>query len=109
MSGYHRDYLSQLIRKGDMRGVKIGRNWFTTEIEVKRYFASKKWISINKFFPVLYDLLASKIWVIIILVIIFIITLFLLFEASDPASYTVPGDFTEEENDEQVKKIFDIP
>jgi hypothetical protein len=37
ISGYHSDYLSALIRKGEMKGEKIGGNWFTTEEEIKNY------------------------------------------------------------------------
>lgn len=37
ISGYHQDYLSSLIRKNEIRGEKVGRNWFTTEEEIKNY------------------------------------------------------------------------
>jgi len=37
ISGYHSDYLSALIRKGEIKGEKIGGNWFTTEEELKNY------------------------------------------------------------------------
>ena len=42
MSGYTQDYLGFLIRKGEIRGVKKGRAWFTTEEEVKNYLFKKK-------------------------------------------------------------------
>lgn len=42
ISGYHSDYLSALIRKGEMRGEKIGGSWFTTEEEIKNYIFKKK-------------------------------------------------------------------
>lgn len=42
VSGYHPDYLSALIRKGEMKGEKIGGNWFTTEEELKNYAFKQK-------------------------------------------------------------------
>jgi len=49
ISGYHQDYLSALIRKKDIKGEKLGGNWFTTEEEIKKYIfkqktRNKKWI-----------------------------------------------------------------
>lgn len=49
ISGYHQDYLSLLIRKKEIKGEKLGGNWFTTEEEVKNYIFKqqirhKKWI-----------------------------------------------------------------
>ncbi len=41
-SGYHSDYLSALIRKGELRGEKIGGSWFTTEAEVNDYIFKQK-------------------------------------------------------------------
>ncbi len=48
ISGYHSDYLSALIRKGEMQGRKIGGNWFTSEEEIRNYIfkqetRNKKW------------------------------------------------------------------
>ena len=42
ISGYHSDYLSALIRKGELKGRKIGGNWFTTEEELKNYKFKQK-------------------------------------------------------------------
>ncbi len=42
ITGYHSDYLSALIRKGEMKGEKIGGNWFTTEEEIKDYIFKQK-------------------------------------------------------------------
>jgi hypothetical protein len=42
MTGYHPDYLSQLIRLGQLNGEKIGRNWFTTESALKKHIQKKK-------------------------------------------------------------------
>src|SRR3990167_10337324 len=49
ISGYHQDYLSSLLRKKEIKGGKMGGNWFTTEEEVKNYIfkqkiRNKKWI-----------------------------------------------------------------
>jgi hypothetical protein len=41
-SGYSQDYLGFLIRKGEIKGAKKGRSWFTTEEEVKNYLFKKK-------------------------------------------------------------------
>lgn len=42
ISGYTQDYLGYLIRTGEMKGVKKGRVWFTTEEAVKDYIFKKK-------------------------------------------------------------------
>lgn len=42
ISGYHQDYLSALIRKNEIKGQKMGGNWFTTEEEVKNYIFKQK-------------------------------------------------------------------
>lgn len=42
MSGYTQDYLGYLIRQGEMKGIKKGRVWFTTEEDVKDYIFKKK-------------------------------------------------------------------
>ena len=42
ISGYTQDYLGYLIRKGEIRGVKKGRVWFTTVEDVKDYTFKKK-------------------------------------------------------------------
>lgn len=47
-SGYSQDYLGFLIRKGEIKGMKKGRVWFTTEEEVKNYLFKKK-VRQNKF------------------------------------------------------------
>ncbi len=42
ITGYHSDYLSALIRKGEIKGEKVGGNWFTTEEEIKDYIFKQK-------------------------------------------------------------------
>ena len=42
ISGYSQDYLGYLIRSGEIKGVKKGRVWFTTEEEVNNYIFKKK-------------------------------------------------------------------
>jgi len=42
MSGYTQDYLGFLVRKGEIKGMKKGRAWFTTEEEIKNYIFKKK-------------------------------------------------------------------
>jgi hypothetical protein len=47
-SGYSQDYLGFLIRNGEIKGMKKGRVWFTTEENIKNYIFKKK-VSRNKF------------------------------------------------------------
>lgn len=42
ISGYHQDYLSFLIRKGQLKGQKIGHNWFLEEAELRSFLSQKK-------------------------------------------------------------------
>ena len=42
LSGYSQDYLGFLIRKGEVKGIKKGRVWFTTEEEINNYLFKKK-------------------------------------------------------------------
>lgn len=42
LSGYTQDYLGFLVRKGEIKGIKKGRVWFTTEEEVNNYLFKKK-------------------------------------------------------------------
>lgn len=42
ISGYHSDYLSALIRKGELKGEKIGGSWFTTEEAINDYIFKQK-------------------------------------------------------------------
>lgn len=47
ISGYHPDYLSALIRKGELPGQKVGRTWCTTEAAIRRYLYRQKFRSRN--------------------------------------------------------------
>ncbi|MDX1535339.1 MAG: helix-turn-helix domain-containing protein [Candidatus Spechtbacterales bacterium] len=42
ISGYHRDYLGQLIRNDKIHGFKRGGSWFTTQKELYSYLHRKK-------------------------------------------------------------------
>ena len=42
ISGYHSDYLSALIRKGELKGTKVGSNWCTTLEDIKEYKFKQK-------------------------------------------------------------------
>ncbi len=42
MSGYTQDYLGYLIRTGEMKGKKLGRNWVTTQEELNNYIFKRK-------------------------------------------------------------------
>lgn len=41
ISGYHRDYLSFLIRKGELKAERIGRNWFLSKGELGIFLKKK--------------------------------------------------------------------
>jgi excisionase family DNA binding protein len=77
ISGYHQDYLGQLIRKGKIKGKKIGRDWFILEEEIKKFNPfSKKWILIKDFFQPLQDLSKLKLGILFVLLIIVFIFVF---------------------------------
>lgn len=42
ISGYHPDYLSYLIRKGKVKGVRVGKSWLTTRESVLHYLSETK-------------------------------------------------------------------
>jgi hypothetical protein len=42
ISGYTQDYLGYLIRRGEIKAIRTGRNWFTTEEQVREYLFKKK-------------------------------------------------------------------
>ena len=42
LSGYHKDYLGQLIRGGDLHGIKKGRSWFTTQDALYNFLFERK-------------------------------------------------------------------
>ncbi len=76
ISGYTQDYLGYLIRSGDMKGVKKGRAWFTTEEELQNYLFKKK--VRNKEFAIKEFFSKSRIKnIAIIAIIIFIVWFFL--------------------------------
>ncbi len=56
LSGYSQDYLGFLIRQGDIKGVKMGRSWFTTEGEVKKYISKREARSRQKAFREIFSL-----------------------------------------------------
>jgi hypothetical protein len=58
ISGYHPDYLSALIRKGEIKGQKMVGSWFTTEEEVRDYIFRQK--IRNKNWVVKYFLLSKR-------------------------------------------------
>ncbi len=76
ISGYNQDYLGSLIRSGEMKGIKKGRAWFTTEEEIKNYLFKKKVrhqeLAIREFFS------SSRIKNIIIVTIIIFVSWFFL-------------------------------
>lgn len=94
ISGYHPDYLSYLIRKGRIRGRRVGRDWFTTEEAVKNYLSTKKFLLIK-------DILFSKvspriIFALGVAAILIGIGAF-LFLSSEAYFQKSPGDFSQQE------------
>ncbi|MEZ4180418.1 MAG: helix-turn-helix domain-containing protein [Candidatus Doudnabacteria bacterium] len=45
LSGYHQDYLSRLCRSGQIKALKIGRNWYTTKTELENFLLDENIIS----------------------------------------------------------------
>ena len=94
ISGYHPDYLSSLIRKGEIKGERIGRNWFSTEEDIKDYLLRKK------FFP-LKDVLLSRIskkqLIVFICLIILSIIAIPFFLPSKVIVQNVAGDFSNDQ------------
>lgn len=76
MSGYTQDYLGYLIRSGEMKGIKKGRSWFTTEEEVNNYIFKKKVRSGKFAVRGFFSATRSKKIVITTLVLFFVIFLF---------------------------------
>jgi excisionase family DNA binding protein len=50
ITGYHPDYLSQLIRKGKLNAERFGRSWVTSREDVNAYLVSMKFVSADKAF-----------------------------------------------------------
>jgi len=50
ISGYTSDYLGYLIRKKELGGKKIGRNWFTTKRALRAYILTKRFVSVEDIF-----------------------------------------------------------
>jgi len=76
ISGYHPDYLSQLIRKGKIRAIRIGRNWFVPEQEIKNFSSDKA-----SYFPYLL-LKLGLLFALILAVAILVISIFIFREIS---------------------------
>ncbi len=41
-SGYTQDYLGWLVRKGEIKAIKVGRNWCTTQQAIQEYLFKQK-------------------------------------------------------------------
>ncbi|MFA5791897.1 MAG: hypothetical protein WC884_02575 [Candidatus Paceibacterota bacterium] len=98
ISGYHQDYLSLLIRKKEIKGEKMGGNWFTTEEEVKNYIFKqeirhKKWII--KYFLSFKRANKSFIYAFIILVLFGIVIYFYNKRYTEIQTQTVNTNFSD--------------
>lgn len=90
-SGYHPDYLSYLLRKGKIKGKRIGRDWFTTRAALQNYLLRKKFFSIQE---ILFSKVNSKkILFSTIAVILILVAAFFIF--IPPFSFQeIKGDFS---------------
>lgn len=48
LSGYTQDYLGFLIRKGKLKGVKIGRDWFVKKSDLDSFLATRQFVTFDK-------------------------------------------------------------
>lgn len=42
LTGYNQDYLGYLVRNGEIKAKKVGRNWMTTEQEIQSFIFRQK-------------------------------------------------------------------
>jgi len=103
ISGYHQDYLSSLIRKNEIKGTKIGTNWFTNEEELKNYIFKKK-IRHNELAVVGFFSIGrtKKIFVISIIILIIAVSSFLYFYNKKNNTNVVEEVETELSNEMEV-------
>lgn len=88
ISGYHPDYLGQLIRKGKLKAIRIGRSWFVPEEEVKKLSSGS---SSKAFSPV------SKLAIIALILIISISFAFVFWRIFSPDQPSPPAKTLEKE------------
>jgi hypothetical protein len=91
ISGYHQDYLSYLLRKKEITGKKIGRDWFTTEESVRNYLSTKKFFPLRK---LLFSKISMKKFLILIVILVLITTGVFLLPFSKLYFQKSKGDFT---------------
>ena len=58
LAGYNPDYFSSLIRGGEVRGRKVGKNWVTTRQEVDRFLKKRATAQSNH--PIFYTTKVSS-------------------------------------------------
>lgn len=77
ISGYSQDYLGFLIRSGEMKGIKKGRTWLTTEDEVRNYIFKRKVGKKDLALPLFLSRRRRKNILIATLVLLFVVWMFL--------------------------------
>jgi len=48
VSGYHQDYLSQLIRSGKLSARRLGKEWVTSRVAIATYLSSRGKVPLDK-------------------------------------------------------------
>jgi len=91
ISGYHPDYLGALIRNGKLKGGKIGRDWFTTEEDLRKYLFNRRFFLAK---DLLFQKISKKASFIILAALL--LPLFVFFLIHSPKMYfqRLAGDFT---------------
>lgn len=96
ITGYAPDYLGYLIRKKQLGGRKIGRNWFTTEESLRAYLSSGKYLSLeNNVSPgksVFQSIISPKLFLILFICVVVAGVIFWQMNSSVTESQE-PGDF----------------
>jgi excisionase family DNA binding protein len=48
ISGYHPDYIGELVRSNKVKGTKVGNKWYVSRKEVRKYLSKKHHVPIAK-------------------------------------------------------------
>jgi hypothetical protein len=90
ISGYHPDYLGSLIRSHKIKGGKIGRDWFTTEEDLRKYLFNRRFFLAK---DLLFQKISKKTSFVILAV--FLLSLFVFFLVYNPKTHLqkLAGDF----------------
>lgn len=107
ISGYTPDHLGYLIRKKQLGGRKIGRNWFTTEGSLRTYLSSGKCLSLEDIVSPkksVFQRLVNQKLVLLLIICIWTVGVFLWQMSFLITESQEPGDF-DNEIELQTEKI----